>query len=90
MTEDPTKYLTNDDAEAQDLQESREEERSAGEMTFNQSTFLSMAYQAPQETVVVFEKVQEPADYSFIWFLGILAVILFAVFFLWIRRQNRS
>jgi Mg2+ and Co2+ transporter CorA len=36
------------------------------------------------------EKVQEPPGYSFIWFFAILAVILFPVFFWWIRRQNRS
>jgi hypothetical protein len=59
-------------------------------MTIGQAVFLSLLYQAPQETVIVFEKVQEPPDYSFIWFLAILAVILFPVFFLWIRRQNRS
>jgi hypothetical protein len=59
-------------------------------MTFNQSIFLSLLYQTPQETVVVFEKVQEPADYSFIWFAGILAVILFIGFFWWIRRQSRT
>jgi len=59
-------------------------------MTFSQVVFLSLTYQAPQETVVVFEKVQEPNDYSFIWFMGILAVILFIGFFWWIRRQNRA
>jgi len=59
-------------------------------MTFGQSIFLNLLYQVPQETVVVFEKVQEPNDYSFIWFLGILAVVLFIVFFWRIRRQSRS
>jgi hypothetical protein len=29
-------------------------------MTISQAVFLSLLYQAPQETVVVFEKVQEP------------------------------
>jgi len=59
-------------------------------MTFYQTVFLSLLYQAPQETVVVFEKIQEPPDYSFFWFLGILAVVLFPAFFWWIRRQNKS
>jgi hypothetical protein len=59
-------------------------------MTIGQAIFLSLLYQAPQETVVVFEKVQDPPDYSFIWFMGILAVILFIGFFWWIRRQNRA
>jgi hypothetical protein len=57
-------------------------------MTFAQALFLSLLYQDSQE--VTFEKVQEPGDYSFIWLLAILAVILFPVFFWWIRRQNRS
>jgi hypothetical protein len=52
--------------------------------------FLILLYQTPQETVIVFEQVQEPADYTFIWLLGILAVILFIGFFWWIRRQNRA
>ena len=47
-----------------------------------------MVYQDSQ--TFVSEKVQEPDDYSFIWFLVILAVILFPVFFWWIRRQNRA
>jgi len=55
-------------------------------MTFGQTIFLSALYQETQ--VVTFEKVQEPADYSFIWFLGMLAVILFIGFFWWIRRQK--
>jgi hypothetical protein len=59
-------------------------------MTIGQSVFLSLLYQAPQETVVVFEQVQEPPDYSFIWFLAMLGVILFIGFFWWIRRQNRA
>jgi hypothetical protein len=45
-------------------------------------------YQAPQEAVVVFEKVQEPPNYSFFWLFAIPAVILFPVFFWWIRRRN--
>jgi hypothetical protein len=57
-------------------------------MTFNQSVFVRLLYQDTQ--VVTFEKVQEPDDYSFIWLLVILAVILFPAFFWWIRRQNRS
>jgi hypothetical protein len=57
-------------------------------MTFAQALFLSLLYQDSQE--VTFEMVQEPDDYSFIWLLAILAVILFPVFFWWIRRQNRS
>jgi hypothetical protein len=60
-------------------------------MIFGQ-IFLSLLYQASQETVAVFEfeEVQEPPDYSFIWLLVILAVILFPLFFWRIRRQNRS
>jgi hypothetical protein len=54
------------------------------------AVFLILLYQAPQETVVRFEKVLEPPDYTFIWLLGILAVILFIGFFWWIRRQNRA
>jgi hypothetical protein len=57
-------------------------------MTFGQNIFLSLLYQDTQ--VIEFEKVQEPPNYSFIWFLGILAVVLFPVFFWWIRKQNKS
>lgn len=57
-------------------------------MTFGQNFFLSLLYQDSQ--VIEFEKVQEPPDYSFIWFLGILTVVLFPVFLWWIRRQNKS
>lgn len=64
--------------------------RKGREMAIGKAAFLSLLYQAPQEAVVVFEKVQEPPDYSFIWFLTILAVILFIGFFWWIRRQNRA
>jgi membrane protein DedA with SNARE-associated domain len=55
-------------------------------MTFDQGVFLSALYQESQ----VFDFEPEPEDYSFIWFLAILAVILFIVFFWWIRRQSRS
>jgi hypothetical protein len=58
-------------------------------MIFDRAIFLNLLYQA-SETVVTFEKVEEPDDYSFIWLLVILAVILFPVFFWRIRRQNRS
>ena len=54
-----------------------------------QFIFLSLLYQA-SETVVTFEKVKEPDDYSFIWYVGALAVILFIVFFWRIRRQGQS
>jgi hypothetical protein len=62
----------------------REEEGS--EMTL--AVFLILLYQESKE--VVFEYKPEPPDYSFIWFLGILAVVLFPLFFWWIRRQNKS
>jgi hypothetical protein len=54
-------------------------------MTFCQAVFLSLLYQETQ----VFDFEPEPDDYSFIWFLVILAVVLFIGFFWWIRRQNR-
>jgi hypothetical protein len=57
-------------------------------MTFGQKIFLSLLYQDSQ--VMEFEYKLEPPDYSFFWFLGILAVVLFPVFFWWIRRQNKS
>jgi hypothetical protein len=43
---------------------------------------------AQQTQVVVFER--EPDDYTFIWFLAALAVVLFIVFFWRIRRQGQS
>lgn len=58
-------------------------------MIVDRSIFLNLLSQV-SETVFTFEKVEEPDDYSFIWVLVILAVILFPVFFWRIRRQNRS
>jgi len=61
--------------------------KEAAKMTFG-LMFLSLLYQDSQVVEFTFEP--ESPDYSFIWFLGILAVVLFPVFFWWIRRQNRS
>jgi phosphotransferase system glucose/maltose/N-acetylglucosamine-specific IIC component len=56
-------------------------------MTIGQAVFLSLLYQDTQ--VFDFEYRPEPPDYTFFWFLVILAVVLFPVFFFWIRRRNR-
>jgi len=53
-----------------------------------QFIFLSALRQQAQEVVFTLEK--PPDDYSFVWFIGALAVILFIVFFWRIRRQSNS
>ena len=40
--------------------------------------------------MVEFRFDHEPDDYSFIWFLGILAVVLFIVFFLRMRFRPEA